>query len=108
MATSKKTTTGSDEKSCKVKGCKRPYRAKGYCNVHYQKWRRGDLPKARFDTCNHGVNKLKRGEKKECLKPVYQRGLCEEHYKAKFEKSKSAEAPAEKAEAAPASEAAEA
>lgn len=105
MATSKKTTSKSGEKSCKVKGCKRPYRAKGYCNVHYKKWRLGELPKGRFGTCNYGVNKLKRGEKKECLKPVFQRGLCEEHYQAKFAKNKPAEAPAEKPEAAPAAEA---
>jgi hypothetical protein len=86
------------EKSCKIKGCKRPYRAKGYCNVHYQKWRKGELEKPRYKTCNFGVNKLKRGEKKECLKPIFRGGLCEEHYQASFNKEK---APKE-AEAAPA------
>jgi len=30
-----------------VEGCKRPYRAKGYCNVHYKQWRLGKLPKPR-------------------------------------------------------------
>lgn len=82
------------EKSCKIKGCKRPYRAKGYCNVHYQKWRRGGLEKPRYKTCNFGVNKLKRGEKKECLKKIFRGGLCEEHYQAAFNKEK---APKEKA-----------
>jgi hypothetical protein len=93
------------EKSCKIKGCKRPYRAKGYCNVHYQKWRKGELEKPRYNTCNFGVNKLKRGEKKECLKKVFRGGLCEEHYQASFSKKKAAKeaAPAEAApEAAPA------
>ena len=95
-----------EKKNCKVKGCKRPYRAKGYCNVHYQKWRKGELPKARYDTCNFGVNKLKRGEKKECLKKVFRRGLCEEHFHAKFKKKEAeapaAPAPAEKPAEAPA------
>jgi hypothetical protein len=79
-----------EKKTCKVDGCKRPYRAKGYCNVHYQKWRKGEMPKAHFQTCNHGVNKLKLGEKKECLKPVFLRGLCEEHFQAKFGKKAAA------------------
>jgi hypothetical protein len=90
------------EKSCKIKGCKRPYRAKGYCNVHYQKWRKGELEKPRYKTCNFGVNKLKRGEKKECLKKVFRGGLCEEHYQASFSKEKApkeAEAAAKPAEA---------
>ena len=88
----------AEEKSCKIKGCKRPYRAKGYCNVHYQKWRNGELEKPRYKTCNFGVNKLKRGEKKECLKKVFRGGLCEEHYQASFKKEKASKA----AEAAPA------
>jgi hypothetical protein len=82
-------------KTCKVKGCKRPYRAKGYCNAHFHKWRGGDLPKARYSTCNHGVKKLKHGEKKECLKKVFKAGLCEAHYQAKFAKKAPAAAAAE-------------
>ena len=88
------------EKSCKIKGCKRPYRAKGYCNVHYQQWRKGKLEKPRYKTCNFGVNKLKHGEKKECLKKVFRGGLCEEHYRASFKKAKAPkEAAAKSAEA---------
>lgn len=26
---------------CKVRGCNEPYRSKGYCEKHYQQWRRG-------------------------------------------------------------------
>lgn len=70
------------ERKCKAKGCKRPYRAKGYCGTHYHKWRRGELPKPRYKTCNYNAKKRKRGEKKECLKAVFRHGLCEEHYKA--------------------------
>jgi len=43
-----KTTLTRAERSCQVKGCKRPYRAKGYCNVHYKQWRKGLLPKTRI------------------------------------------------------------
>jgi hypothetical protein len=55
-----KTTRSRREKSCQIKGCKRPYKAKGYCNVHYKQWRRGKLPKARHDTA--GKSKKKKGE----------------------------------------------
>jgi hypothetical protein len=82
----------TQEKSCKVSGCKRPYRAKGFCNVHYAQWRKGKLPKSRYKTCHFGVNKLKRGEKKECLKPVFRRGLCEKHYQEASIKKESAPA----------------
>jgi len=73
-------------RQCKIDGCKRPYRAKGYCRTHYQDWRRGELRKPRYKTCNQGVNKLKHGEKKECLKRIFRAGLCEAHYQARFAK----------------------
>jgi hypothetical protein len=103
--TEKKTETKAEtKKACTIKGCKRPYRAKGYCTTHYLKWRKGEMPKARYKTCNHGVKKLKNGEKKECLKKVFQAGLCEEHFKAAM--GKAAEAPAAApAAAAPAAQA---
>ena len=50
-ATAKKGNAVRDN-PCKVEGCKRTYRAKGYCNVHYKKWRRGELEaKPRYKTC---------------------------------------------------------
>ena len=62
-----------DKKSCKMQNCKRPYRAKGLCNVHYKKWRRGETEvKARYKTCkNEG-----------CRKPMNRMGMCAEHYEA--------------------------
>jgi hypothetical protein len=57
--------------SCTVEGCKRVYRAKGFCRVHYNKWRKGDMPKkARYKTC----------AKEDCLGPLYRWGICETHY----------------------------
>jgi len=86
----------TQSKSCKAEKCKRPYRAKGYCNVHYKKWRRGELPHSRYDICNQDP----------CRKPQHLRGLCDEHYKAKFGK-KEAEVAAPEASPAPAAAPAE-
>ena len=58
---------------CKVEGCKREYRAKGYCNIHYKKWRHGELPHSRYKTCNS----------EGCRKRVTAHGLCGEHAKVK-------------------------
>jgi len=59
------------ESHCSVEGCKRPYRAKGYCTVHYQEWRRGGMEghKARYKTCT----------KEGCRKPRASGSLCAEH-----------------------------
>ena len=60
-----------DESKCSVAGCKRPYRAKSYCNVHYAAWRRGEVEthKARYKTCT----------KEGCRKPRAAGSLCAEH-----------------------------
>jgi hypothetical protein len=59
-------------KSCKVSGCNRGYRAKGYCVAHYKQWRHGKFAKARYTKC-HDYG---------CLKPMGQNrhGFCEEHF----------------------------
>ncbi len=63
----------ADEKRCSVKGCKRPYRARGYCVTHFKKWRRGEMPHPRYKICSREA----------CRKPATARwGLCEEHFKA--------------------------
>ena len=59
-------------KKCRVEGCKRPYRAKGYCNVHYRKWRRGELAKPRYKICSA----------EDCRKPMVRWGLCQAHLDA--------------------------
>ena len=66
-----KTTPSREERKCSQEGCKRPYRAKGYCVVHYQAWRRGEIEghKARYKICS----------KEGCRKPAGRWGLCEEH-----------------------------
>ncbi|MBS2030190.1 MAG: vegetative protein [Deltaproteobacteria bacterium] len=75
MADKKKKTTwraakGGGKKKCSIEGCKRPYRAKGFCYFHYAKWTDGALPHARYKTCN----------KADCKKKQFKSGLCETHY----------------------------
>lgn len=66
-------TQATTEKKCKIENCKRPYRAKGYCNIHFRKWRRGELEKKpRYKIC---------GEEK-CKAPLFRAGYCEKHYEA--------------------------
>jgi len=60
-----------EEKKCKIQGCKRPYRAKGYCVTHYKEWRRGNLPKPRFSWCI----------KPECKNKAVYGKVCADHYK---------------------------
>jgi len=60
-------------RKCKIDGCKRPYKSKGYCGVHYRKWRRGELDsKPRYKTCSE----------ENCNKPMFKMGYCEQHYSA--------------------------
>lgn len=82
---------GGGEKKCSIEGCKRAYQAKGYCFFHYDKWRGGELPKARYKTCS----------KEGCLKKVVAHGLCAEH-----QPKKAGEAPAPAPAAPPAAPAA--
>lgn len=65
------TTPPRKERKCSVEGCKRPYRAKGYCVTHYKTWRRGELEghRARYKLCS----------KEGCKKPAGRYGLCDEH-----------------------------
>ena len=88
---------GGGKKACTVEGCKRPYRAKGYCFFHFKKWRHGELPHSRYRVCS----------KAECRAKATRHGLCEKHF-AEAYKPAAAEAPAAAPAAAPASPAAEA
>ena len=67
---------------CSVSGCKRAYRAKGYCVVHYQKWRRGELGHARYNICS----------KEGCRKAATKGGMCAEHWAADHAKGGAAAA----------------
>jgi hypothetical protein len=77
---------GAGKKACGVAGCKRAYRAKGFCFFHYRKWRRGEIEARprRYNTCG----------KPDCKKKVVGHGLCQEHFDA-WKKSRKGNAPAE-------------
>ncbi len=76
----KRAARGGGKKACKVEGCKRPYRAKGYCFFHYTKWRKGELPHARYTSCNM----------EKCNKKQFKGGLCQTHYNEKTGKGAAA------------------
>jgi len=80
------TIVSEKEKACRVQGCKRPYRAKSYCNVHYRQWRQGKLGKSRYKICS----------KEECLAKRHTGSLCEKH----LEEARAAKRGAAAAEAA--------
>ena len=75
---------GKEGLKCKVEGCKRAYQGKGYCFFHYDKWKAGELPKARYKTCS----------KEGCLKKVVAHGLCADHQAKKGGEAAPAAAPA--------------
>ena len=57
-----KTTSSRADKKCRVEGCKRPYRAKEYCIMHYRLWRHGELPHGRYKICTkEGCRKPRAG-----------------------------------------------
>jgi len=60
---------GGADNHCSVEGCKRPYRAKGWCYFHFKKWRQGELPHSRYRTCS----------KAECRLKAVRHGLCAKH-----------------------------
>jgi hypothetical protein len=79
-----KGTPARDTRKCSKEGCKRPYRAKGYCVVHYNQWRRGEIEghKARYKRCS----------KEGCKNPAARWGLCTEHGNAAAESTEAAPA----------------
>ncbi len=83
------------ELRCKVKSCKRSYRAKGYCVAHYRMWRHGKFAKVRYTSCMAN----------NCTKAMAmsKQGLCDEHWVAVYKKGLKVSA---KVEAAPEKEAA--
>lgn len=60
--------------SCKADSCDKEVRAKGFCDRHYRKWRKGLMGKPRHNTCHT----------EKCTKPRQQRGLCDEHFQKEY------------------------
>lgn len=62
--------------ACKAENCEKDVRAKGYCDRHYRKWRKGAMGKPRYRACNE----------KGCNKPRARMGLCTGHFTEKHSK----------------------
>jgi hypothetical protein len=78
--------------NCRNEGCSQPAKGgKGYCRRHYNAWKRGALPKARFKTCRV----------EGCHKRIAARGRCEEHVARDYPGKRPAQ-PAEAASPTPA------
>lgn len=67
--------------TCKAEKCEKEVRAKGYCDRHYRKWRKGLMGKPRYVICTE----------EGCRKPRLRQSLCAEHF-AKKGKSAGGEA----------------
>jgi len=59
---------------CKIEECNRPARAKGYCGIHYKKWRKGEYGKTRYKIC----------KAEGCAQRRHLKAYCEEHYKSEY------------------------
>jgi hypothetical protein len=59
--------------TCKANACGKPVRAKGYCDRHYRRWRKGKLGKPRYNVCTA----------EGCRKPRVRQSLCAEHFAKK-------------------------
>lgn len=70
--------------TCKAEKCEQEVRAKGYCDRHYRKWRKGLMGKPRHRIC------VEEG----CHKPRVRRALCAEHFEKRYAGKKAPEASA--------------
>jgi hypothetical protein len=70
--------------TCKADGCDKVAVGKGYCARHYQAWKRGKMPKPRYDRCRMA----------NCTKPATTRGFCDAHFASTRKKAKGADAAA--------------
>lgn len=68
--------------TCKAENCGKEVHGKGYCVRHFNLWKKGKMPKPRYNTCHT----------EGCRKPRSQRGLCEEHYAKEYGKKTEGEA----------------
>lgn len=70
--------------SCKAEKCDKDVHAKGYCDRHYRKWRKGLMGKPRYRTCTE----------EGCRKPRARQSLCADHFAKKHSKATADAAPA--------------
>ena len=69
--------------NCKAESCDKEVRAKGYCDRHYRKWRKGLMGKPRHRSCNE----------QGCGQARLRDGLCLEHFTKRHSKAATTAAP---------------
>ncbi|MGD9762178.1 MAG: hypothetical protein AB7V27_00495 [Candidatus Binatia bacterium] len=62
--------------NCQAANCDKDVRAKGYCDRHYRRWRKGVMGKPRHRSCNEAG----------CGKAPSRRGVCAEHFAKRYGK----------------------
>lgn len=63
---------------CTVPNCRRPHKARGYCQAHYQQFKRGVPIKAEIAT--RDTSTQEHCSEQDCVQPVKAKGLCHMHY----------------------------
>lgn len=67
---------GGPRPVCSLHDCDRPHKAKGYCELHFMRWKRHGDPY--FVHRNHPPKEC---EVRGCDKPQYAKGLCNMHWR---------------------------
>lgn len=67
-------------KTCEVDGCNRPHRSKGYCEMHYQRWRKYGDPGQVDEIQPSDYNPRNYCYVEGCTERCVGSGLCNKHY----------------------------
>lgn len=67
-------------RTCTHPGCDRPYDAKGYCHVHYRRWRNGKPMDAPMRVAAAEVRNREKCSVWDCDKRAAAKGKCRNHY----------------------------
>lgn len=63
--------------TCKIEGCPDPVAGRGWCSMHYQRWKNNGDPLVSKRRTKQAVM----CERTDCEKPGFMRGLCLSHYR---------------------------
>lgn len=66
-----------ETRTCSIDGCERPYKARGWCQLHYRRWLANGDPSSLQCVSSYGEAVCAVAE---CERPAYGRGYCTLHY----------------------------